>query len=75
MVNSQTHRSTVFPKLIRDKSSILGIIIIAIIVLAGIFAPVIAPMNPYTQVLEFRNQKPGFTGEIILFRLKPNLLK
>ena len=73
MVNSRTRRSTVFSKLIRDKSSILGIIIIAIIVLAGIFAPVIAPMTPYTQVLEFRNQKPGFTGEIILFRLKPNL--
>ena len=73
MVDSHMRRRTVFSKLIRDKSSLLGITIIAIIVFAGIFAPVIAPMSPYTQVLEFRNQKPGFTGEIILFRLKPEL--
>ena len=71
MVDSHIRRRTVFSKLIRDKSSLLGITIIAIIVVAGVFAPVIAPMGPYTQVLEFRNQKPGFTGEIILFRLTP----
>ena len=73
MVDSHIRRRTVFSKLIRDKSSLLGITIIAIIVVAGVFAPVIAPMSPYTQVLEFRNQKPGFTGEIILFRLTPEL--
>ena len=73
MVDLHIRRRTVFSKLIRDKSSLLGITIIAIIVVAGVFAPVIAPMSPYTQVLEFRNQKPGFTGEIILFRLTPEL--
>ena len=48
MVDSHIRSRTVFSKLIRDRSSLLGIIIIAIIVLSGTFAPVIAPMSPYT---------------------------
>ncbi|MBT3216764.1 MAG: ABC transporter permease [Candidatus Marinimicrobia bacterium] len=41
--------------------------------LMGLFAPIVAPMSPTTQILEYRNVPPGFSGHIIRFRYAPSL--
>ncbi|NIA18483.1 MAG: ABC transporter permease subunit [Simkaniaceae bacterium] len=60
-------------KLMRDPAAIMGLAFVCLIVFAGLFAPLIAPMDPNAQVLEFMNQPPGFSGEVIRFRLRPDL--
>ncbi len=60
-------------KLMRDPAAIAGLVFVSIIILAGLLAPIIAPMDPNAQVLEFLNQPPGFRGEVIHFRYQPEL--
>ena len=57
----------------KDKISGFGFLVVLFILLFGIFAPIISPHDPYTQILDFRNKPPGFTGEVILYRLEPDL--
>ena len=57
----------------KDKISGFGFLVVLFISLFGIFAPIISPHNPYTQILDFRNKPPGFTGEVILYRLESDL--
>ncbi|MEE8436980.1 MAG: ABC transporter permease [Candidatus Neomarinimicrobiota bacterium] len=56
-----------------DKAAMLGLVLIIMVLLAGLFAPWLAPQNPNTQVLEFRNQAPGFKGEVIIYKIEPTL--
>lgn len=60
-------------QLFRDKAALAGMALIGLIVFCGLFAPWLAPMEPNAQVLEFMNKPPGFSGEVILFRLRPDL--
>ncbi len=50
-----------------------GLFMVALVMLLGAFAPVIAPMHPATQVLDFRNVPPGFHGKVIRFKYAPAL--
>jgi len=51
----------------------VGLALVGLILLCGILAPWIAPMDPNDQVLEFRNQPPGFHGTVVRFRIAPGL--
>lgn len=60
-------------KLKKDRVAMLGLTLVVLILMGGIFAPILAPMDPNTQVLEFRNRPPGFIGEVVLYRISPEL--
>ncbi len=60
-------------RLLADRSAIVGLLLIGLIVVAGLFAPLLAPQDPDAQVLEFMNKPPGFRGEIIRFRYRSDL--
>lgn len=51
----------------------LGLVLVILILMGGLFAPILAPMDPNTQVLEFRNRPPGFVGEVVVYRISPGL--
>jgi ABC-type dipeptide/oligopeptide/nickel transport system permease subunit len=51
----------------------LGFSLVFLMVSSGIMAPMISPSPPHTQILEFRNKPPGFSGTVIYFRHKINL--
>ncbi len=57
----------------KDPGIIIGAACVLLIVSAGMFAPWIAPQSPILQTLEFRHKPPGFTGEILRYRLSPEL--
>lgn len=46
---------------------------VVFIMILGVFANVIAPMDPASQVLDFRNVAPGFRGQVIRFQYAPSL--
>jgi len=56
-----------------DPTALVGLGLVLLVVFAGLLAPILAPLGPDTQVLEFRNQPPGFKGEVIMYHLEPNL--
>lgn len=60
-------------RLRRDKAAMVGLVLVGMVIIAGLAAPVLAPMDPYTQVLEFRNKPPGFSGEVVRYRLREDL--
>ncbi|MFQ6604724.1 MAG: ABC transporter permease [Fidelibacterota bacterium] len=60
-------------RLLADRAALVGLFLIGIIVIAGLFAPLLAPQDPDAQVLEFMNKPPGFKGEIIRFHYRPDL--
>ncbi len=73
MVETRSPWRVTLEKLRHDPAALVGLGLVLLIVFAGLLAPVIAPLDPNTQVLEFMNQGPGFTGEVILYRLEPGL--
>lgn len=66
-----------FKKLLKKKTAIAGLSILAVLFLAAIFAPFVAPHNPYEQNLELRCQGPSieyplgcdYLGRCILSRI------
>ena len=60
-------------KALKDPGIIFGLACVLLIAVLGIFAPLLAPQNPNSQILEFRHKPPGFKGEIIRYRLAPEL--
>lgn len=54
-------------------AAMFGLALVSIVILAGLLAPVLTSVDPSTQILEFRNQPPGFAGEVLRFRLEPGL--
>ncbi len=52
---------------------ILGGGFVCLLIISGLFAPHISPVSPNTQILEFRNKQPGFTGNVIYFRYRKYL--
>ena len=46
----------------------VGVGIIIITVSVGLFAPLLSPVSPNTQVLELRNKPPFFSGNVVYFR-------
>ena len=60
-------------KVLKDPGIIFGLACVLLIAVLGIFAPLLAPQNPNSQILEFRHKPPGFKGEIIRYRLAPEL--
>ncbi|HJL74400.1 MAG TPA: ABC transporter permease [Candidatus Marinimicrobia bacterium] len=58
---------------LKDTGIIFGLTCVLLIALLGIFAPWLAPQDPNSQILEFRNKPPGFSGDIVLYRLAPEL--
>jgi len=62
-------------KVLKDPGIIFGLACVLLIAVLGIFAPLLAPQNPNSQILEFRHKPPGFKGEIIRYRLAPHMLK
>jgi peptide/nickel transport system permease protein len=43
----------------RNRAAVVGLVVVAILVLTAIFAPFLAPYNPYTVALDQRLQPPG----------------
>src|SRR5262245_32698659 len=43
----------------RNKAALVGLAIVAVLILAAIFAPILAPYNPYIVSLDDRLQPPG----------------
>ena len=43
----------------RNRAAVAGLIVIGVLVFAAIFAPYLAPYNPYTVSLDTRLQPPG----------------
>ena len=54
-------------------AAMIGLAVVILIMLLGLLAPVIAPMGPTTQVLDFRNVSPGFRGHVIRFQYNASL--
>ncbi len=71
--NIQSPWTVARKRLAKDKAAVIGLALVLLVVVAGLFAPFIAPMDPNAQVLEFMNQPPGFQGEVIRYRLQPHL--
>lgn len=57
----------------RDPAALGGLVIVVLVISAGLLAPLLAPLDPNTQVLEFRNQPPGFTGQVLSYQVSPGL--
>jgi len=73
MVDSQSLWYAAWLRLKRDPVSMVGLALVSLILVCGLLAPWIAPMDPNDQVLEFRNQPPGFKGEVVRYRVAPGL--
>jgi len=73
MAEFQSLWGSAWVRLKADKTAMAGLVLIIIILLSGLFAPWLAPQNPNTQVLEFRNQPPGFKGEVVIYKIEPTL--
>ena len=69
----RTVREVIMNKTLKDPGIIFGLACVLLIAVLGIFAPLLAPQNPNSQILEFRHKPPGFKGEIIRYRLAPEL--
>ena len=54
-------------------SVVLGSAFVCLLIISGLFAPYVSPVSPNAQILEFRNNPPGFTGEGIYFRYRKGL--
>ena len=52
---------------------ILGSGFVCLFIILGIFAPCVSPVSPNTQILEYRNKPPGFSGTVLYFRYRKNL--
>ena len=52
---------------------ILGGGFICLTIISGAFAPYVSPVSPNTQILEYRNKPPGFSGTVLYFRYRKNL--
>ena len=52
---------------------ILGGGFVCLMVISGVFAPYVSPVSPNTQILEYRNKPPGFSGTVLYFRYRKNL--
>jgi len=52
---------------------ILGSVFVCLFVILGVFAPCVSPVSPNTQILEYRNKPPGFSGTVLYFRYRKNL--
>lgn len=53
-------------RLRKNRLAMVGLVIISLLVLAAIFAPLIAPMDPNRQVLEFVRKESGFSGLVLV---------
>lgn len=53
-----------FRRLVRNRAAVIGLVIIVLLVLAAIFANVIAPKTYYKQVLKDQNKVPAYLGKI-----------
>ena len=47
---------------------VLGGFFVCLLITSGVFAPYISPVSPNTQILEYRNRPPGFSGTVLYFR-------
>ena len=52
---------------------ILGSGLVCLFIILGVFAPCVSPVSPNTQILEYRNKPPGFSGTVLYFRYRKNL--
>ena len=52
---------------------VLGGFFVCLLITSGVFAPYISPVSPNTQILEYRNKPPGFSGTVLYFRYRKNL--
>ena len=52
-------RRRALSRLQRNRAALAGMVVILVLVVAAIFAPFLAPYNPYTVTLETRLQPPG----------------
>lgn len=55
-------------RLKKDRGAMFGLILASLLVFVGLFAPWLAPMDPYLQVLEYQKKPTGFEGNILLFK-------
>ena len=60
-------------KIILSFPVILGSVFVCLFVILGVFAPCVSPVSPNTQILEYRNKPPGFSGTVLYFRYRKNL--
>ena len=58
MVHNRSRRRAL-RRLQRNRAALAGMVVILVLVIAAIFAPFLAPYNPYTVTLETRLQPPG----------------
>lgn len=56
-------------RLRRNRLAMVGLGVVILLVITALFAPLLAPVNPNTQVLEYTIQPPGFTGNLLLKKL------
>ena len=54
-------------------SVVLGSGFVCLFIILGVFAPFVSPVSPNTQILEYRNKPPGFSGTVLYFRYRKNL--
>ena len=52
---------------------VLGGFFVCLLITSGVFAPYISPVSPNTQILEYRNKPPGFSGTVLYFRYRQAL--
>ncbi|MEO5929243.1 MAG: ABC transporter permease [Candidatus Kapaibacterium sp.] len=54
----------------KNKLAIVGLIIISILIVVAIFSPIISPMDPNRQVLEYVRKPTGFRGNLLVMKSK-----
>ena len=52
---------------------VLGSGLVCLFIILGLFAPYVSPVSPNTQILEYRNKPPGFSGTVLCFRYRKDL--
>jgi len=52
---------------------ILGSGFVCLFIILGLFAPYVSPVSPNTQILEYRNKPPGFSGTVLYLRYRKDL--
>lgn len=63
----QNQWSASLQQLKKDKGAMVGLSLVLLLLFIGFFAPWLAPMDPYAQILEYQKKPAGFKGNILVF--------
>lgn len=61
-LNALRRKNSIMRRLLRDPPAALAMLFIVLVILGAIFAPLIAPYDPYANNMRLRLKAPGFVG-------------